>query len=191
MALDTQKDDDMYKVYSVSSKLHRQALNLKNPSPADNEIASLMETLARHAMAVPKYTSSFTITIPPPPPFFNPILQQATPTPTLTTSEATTSFPLLSDFSSVFRFNDRVTNLEKNLSEIKQLETALLFSLELTKIMIGTRWKEGTSHSDKAGLQKRKLYDALVESYNTDKDLFDSYGNVFSLKRSRDEKDKD
>ncbi|GKD16490.1 hypothetical protein Tco_1205648 [Tanacetum coccineum] len=38
---------------------------------------------------------------------------------------------------------------------------------------------------------KKKLYDALVESYNTDKDLFDSYGEVFSLKRSRDEKDKD
>ncbi|GKB04008.1 hypothetical protein Tco_0832151, partial [Tanacetum coccineum] len=35
------------------------------------------------------------------------------------------------------------------------------------------------------------LYDALVESYNTDQDLFDSYGEVFSLKRSRDEKDKD
>ncbi|GKB35479.1 hypothetical protein Tco_0880421 [Tanacetum coccineum] len=33
--------------------------------------------------------------------------------------------------------------------------------------------------------------EALVESYNTDKDLFDSYGEVFSLKRSRDDYDKD
>ncbi|GJZ64310.1 hypothetical protein Tco_0620731 [Tanacetum coccineum] len=33
---------------------------------------------------------------------------------------------------------------------------------------------------------KRELYDALVKSYNTDKDLFESYGNVFTLKRSRD-----
>ncbi|GJV28639.1 retrovirus-related pol polyprotein from transposon TNT 1-94 [Tanacetum coccineum] len=38
---------------------------------------------------------------------------------------------------------------------------------------------------------KKKLYDALVESYNTNKDLFDSYGKVFSLKRTKDEKDKD
>ncbi|GKA86199.1 hypothetical protein Tco_0807910 [Tanacetum coccineum] len=38
---------------------------------------------------------------------------------------------------------------------------------------------------------KRELYDALVKSYNTDKDLFESYGDVFTLKRSRDEKDKD
>ncbi|GJR55303.1 hypothetical protein Tco_1405824 [Tanacetum coccineum] len=122
LALDTQKDDEHVQSYSVSSKFTSKLLNLKNPSPADNEIASLMETLARHAMAVPKYTSSFTIIIPPPPPFFNPLLQQATPTPTLTTSEATTSFPSLSDFSSVFRFNDKVTNLEKNLSEIKQVD---------------------------------------------------------------------
>ncbi|GKD16489.1 hypothetical protein Tco_1205647, partial [Tanacetum coccineum] len=44
------------------------------------------------------------------------------PTPTPTTSEAITSFPSLLDFSSVFRFNDRVTNLEKDLSEIKQVD---------------------------------------------------------------------
>ncbi|GKB05106.1 hypothetical protein Tco_0833301 [Tanacetum coccineum] len=36
--------------------------------------------------------------------------------------QATTSFPSLPDFSSVFKFNDRVTNLEKNLSEIKQVD---------------------------------------------------------------------
>ncbi|GKE07001.1 hypothetical protein Tco_1399019 [Tanacetum coccineum] len=34
----------------------------------------------------------------------------------------TTSFPSLLDFSSVFKFNDRVTNLEKDLSEIKQVD---------------------------------------------------------------------
>ncbi|GKD24869.1 hypothetical protein Tco_1231083, partial [Tanacetum coccineum] len=62
-------------------------LNLENPSPADNEIASLMETSARHATTVPKNTSGFTTTIPLPPPF-----------------------------------NDRVTNLEKDLSEIKQVD---------------------------------------------------------------------
>ncbi|GJU07061.1 hypothetical protein Tco_1123491 [Tanacetum coccineum] len=38
---------------------------------------------------------------------------------------------------------------------------------------------------------KRELYDALVKSYNTEKDLFDTYGEVFTLKRSRDEKYKD
>nr|GFB74054.1 hypothetical protein [Tanacetum cinerariifolium] len=38
---------------------------------------------------------------------------------------------------------------------------------------------------------KREIYDALVKSYNTDKDIFESYGEVLSLKRSRDDRDKD
>ncbi|GKF52458.1 hypothetical protein Tco_0159368, partial [Tanacetum coccineum] len=36
-----------------------------------------------------------------------------------------------------------------------------------------------------------ELYDALVKSYQTDKDIFDTYGKVFTLKRSRDDRDKD
>ncbi|GJS45608.1 hypothetical protein Tco_0595729, partial [Tanacetum coccineum] len=34
-------------------------------------------------------------------------------------------------------------------------------------------------------------YDGLVKSYNLDKDLFSSYGNVYSLKRDREDEDKD
>ncbi|GKA00161.1 hypothetical protein Tco_0672711 [Tanacetum coccineum] len=117
---DTQKADEPVQSSSVSSDFTSKLLNLENPSPADNEIASLMETSTRHATGVPEITSSFTTTIPPPPLFFNPLPQQATPTPTPTTSEATTSFTSLLDFSSVFKFNDRVTNLEKDLSKIKQ-----------------------------------------------------------------------
>ncbi|GJT29773.1 hypothetical protein Tco_0910048 [Tanacetum coccineum] len=295
--LNTQKVDKPVQSSSVSSDLTSKLLNLENPSPAHNKIASLLDTTAHHATTVPGITSSFTTTIPPPPPFFNPLLQQATPTPTPTTSEATTSFPSLLDFSSVFRFNDRVTNLEKDLSEIKQVDqyaqalssipaivdrymdnklgeainkaiqahnldcrqeaqdeknayielvdtsmralikeevntqlpqilpqavsdfanpvieknvtesveaavltrsssqptstyeaAASLSEFELTKILIDKM--EKNKSYDKADY-KKKLYDALVESYNTDKDLFDSYGEVFSLKRSRDERDKD
>ncbi|GJV12689.1 hypothetical protein Tco_1354230 [Tanacetum coccineum] len=36
-----------------------------------------------------------------------------------------------------------------------------------------------------------ELYDALVKSYQTDKDIFDTYGEVFTLKMSPDDKDKD
>ncbi|GKB29695.1 hypothetical protein Tco_0869096, partial [Tanacetum coccineum] len=114
--LDTQKADEPVQSSSVSFDFTSKLLNLENPSPADNEIASLMETSALHARTVLEITSGFTTTIPPPPLFFNPLPQQATPTPTLTTSEATTSFTYLPDFSFVFKFNDRVTNLEKDLS---------------------------------------------------------------------------
>nr|GEV83180.1 retrovirus-related Pol polyprotein from transposon TNT 1-94 [Tanacetum cinerariifolium] len=42
------------------------------------------------------------------------------------------------------------------------------------------------------GAQEHKdLYDALVKSYKLDKDLFESYGKVYSSKRDREDKDKD
>ncbi|GJS00176.1 hypothetical protein Tco_0316684 [Tanacetum coccineum] len=255
--LNTKKAYEHVQISSVSSDFTSKLLNLENPSSADNEIASLMETSARHATVIPEITSGFTKTIPPPPPFYNPLSQQATPT----TSEATISFPYLSDFSSVFKFNDRVTNLEKDMSEIKQVDqqeaqdeknayielvdtsiraiikeevntqlpqilpqtvsnfanlvieknvtesleatvltrsssqlkstyevAASLSKFKLRKILLD-KMEECKSHLRDD--YKKKLYDALVESYNTDKDLFDTYGKVFSLKRSRDDSDKD
>ncbi|GKB71864.1 hypothetical protein Tco_0933276 [Tanacetum coccineum] len=118
------EDDEVIKeLYDdVNVNLGNEDTEMTNADHADNEIASLMETSARHTMTVLENTSGFTTTTPPPPPFFNSLLQQATPTPKPTTSEATTSFPSLSDFSFVFRFNDRVTNMEKDLSEINQVD---------------------------------------------------------------------
>ncbi|GJR00536.1 hypothetical protein Tco_0523520 [Tanacetum coccineum] len=53
---------------SVSSDFTSKLLNHENLSPADNEIASLMETLARQATVIPEITSGFTTTTPPPTP---------------------------------------------------------------------------------------------------------------------------
>nr|GFC78112.1 hypothetical protein [Tanacetum cinerariifolium] len=60
-------------------------------------------------------------TIHPPPPFFNPLQQEATLTPTPTTFKDTTSFTSLLDFAHVFKFKESVTNLEKDMLEIKQV----------------------------------------------------------------------
>nr|GFC50254.1 hypothetical protein [Tanacetum cinerariifolium] len=46
--LETQKTDEPVQSSSVSSEFTSKLLNLENPSPVDNEIASLMETSARH-----------------------------------------------------------------------------------------------------------------------------------------------
>ncbi|GJW59736.1 hypothetical protein Tco_0109071 [Tanacetum coccineum] len=97
-------------------------LNLDNPSPTDNVIAFLMDTSTHPATSIPEITSSFTIANPPPPLFFNPLSQQATPTLTPMASETTTSLPILPDFTYVFKFNERVLNLEKDLSEMKQVD---------------------------------------------------------------------
>ncbi|GJV88798.1 hypothetical protein Tco_1532736 [Tanacetum coccineum] len=133
---DSQKTKGPMQSSSVSSDFTSKLLNLENISPADNEIASLMDTTIHHEepssqtsslhtvpiTVIPEVTSTFTTTIPPPPPFFNPLQQHATLTPKPTTSEATTSFTKLLDFSSVFKFNERVTNLEHDLSEMKQVD---------------------------------------------------------------------
>nr|GEW77331.1 hypothetical protein [Tanacetum cinerariifolium] len=118
--LDTQKTDEPVQSSFISSDFISKLLNLENLSQADNEIASLMDTTAHHKeprsqtlslytipiMETPKVTSTFTTTIPLPPHFFNPLPQQATPTLTPTTSEATTSFPSLPDFLFVFKSQD-------------------------------------------------------------------------------------
>ncbi|GKD64309.1 hypothetical protein Tco_1306417 [Tanacetum coccineum] len=38
---------------------------------------------------------------------------------------------------------------------------------------------------------QKNLYNALIESYNSNKDIFGSYGDVVPLKRGRDDQDKD
>ncbi|GJS92140.1 hypothetical protein Tco_0774776 [Tanacetum coccineum] len=265
---DTQKIDGPMQSSSVSSDFTEKLLKFENVSPAHNEIASLMNTTVRHeepsgqtsslytvlVTVIPEIMSAFNTTIPPPPPSFNPLLQQATPTPTQTASEVTTSFPTLPDFASVFRFNDRVTNLERDLLEMKQVdqyaqaissipaivdryidnklgegiqqaikshttecrEEALtdkkeyidLIDTSVRAIIKESTYEAAGSLSEfeltnilmdkieehKSYLRadyKRELYDALVKSYNTDKDLFHTYGEVFTLKRSRGDKDKD
>ncbi|GJT76608.1 hypothetical protein Tco_1043333 [Tanacetum coccineum] len=65
---------------------------------------------------------------------------------------------------------------------------ASLSEFELTKILMN-KMEEHKSYL--RAYYKRELYDALVKSYNTDKDLFDTYGEVLTLKRSRDDKYKD
>ncbi|GJR99483.1 hypothetical protein Tco_0315992 [Tanacetum coccineum] len=67
-------------------------------------------------------------------------------------------------------------------------EAASLSEFELTNILLD-KIEESKSHL--RADYKKKLYDALFESYNTDKDIFNTYGEVFTLKRSRDDSEKD
>ncbi|GKG09380.1 hypothetical protein Tco_0338126, partial [Tanacetum coccineum] len=52
--IDTQKTGDQTQSSSVLSDFTSKLLNLDNPSPADNEIASLMVTIAQHATTIPE-----------------------------------------------------------------------------------------------------------------------------------------
>nr|GEV24774.1 hypothetical protein [Tanacetum cinerariifolium] len=66
--------------------------------------------------------------------------------------------------------------------------TALLSKLELKNILID---KMETNELINISDIQRNLYNALVESYNTDKDILSTYGDVVTLKRGRDDQDKD
>nr|GEW24483.1 reverse transcriptase domain-containing protein [Tanacetum cinerariifolium]GEW24498.1 reverse transcriptase domain-containing protein [Tanacetum cinerariifolium] len=65
--------------------------------------------------------------------------------------------------------------------------SATLTEFELKKILID---KMNLSESYLTALEHQECYDGLIKSYNLNKDLFSSY-YVYSLKHSRDDKDKD
>ncbi|GKD61206.1 hypothetical protein Tco_1298715, partial [Tanacetum coccineum] len=65
---------------------------------------------------------------------------------------------------------------------------ASLIEFKLKKILLEKLEK---SKLYQAANDHKNLYDELVKSYQVDKDLFDSYGKAYSLKRSREDKDKD
>ncbi|GJW46643.1 hypothetical protein Tco_0078289 [Tanacetum coccineum] len=85
----TKKTKGTMQSSSVSSNFTEKILNFENVSPADNEIASLIDTIVRHeepssqtsslytilVTVILEIMSAFTTTIPPPPPSFNPLLQ--------------------------------------------------------------------------------------------------------------------
>ncbi|GJV94073.1 hypothetical protein Tco_1541886 [Tanacetum coccineum] len=63
-----------------------------------------------------------------------------------------------------------------------------LSKLELKKILMDKM--EENNSIDRSDVQKN-LYRALLEAYNSDKDLLSSYGEVVTLKRRRDDQDRD
>nr|GEU73754.1 hypothetical protein [Tanacetum cinerariifolium] len=65
---------------------------------------------------------------------------------------------------------------------------ASLSKFELKKILID---KIEANKSINRSDNQKNLYNALVESYNSDKDIITSYGDVVLLKRGRDDQDKD
>ncbi|GKB06282.1 hypothetical protein Tco_0834515 [Tanacetum coccineum] len=62
-----------------------------------------------------------------------------------------------------------------------------LTEFKLKKILIDKMEKSQSNLTNK----HKELYKALVNSYNVDKDLFLVYGKVVSLKKGREDKDKD
>nr|GEW82984.1 hypothetical protein [Tanacetum cinerariifolium] len=78
----------------------------------------------------------------------------------------------------------RSTNQPQTSYEV----AASLSEFKLKKILIG---KIETNKSINISDIQNNHYNALVEAYNLDKDIISSYGDVVTLKRGRDDQDKD
>ncbi|GKC93538.1 hypothetical protein Tco_1158980 [Tanacetum coccineum] len=91
--------------------------------------------------------------------------------------------------STVADSHERVV-LAKSSSQPKSRyeAAASLSEFELKKILLD---KMQDSESYRATLEHKELYESMAKSYKLDKDLFDTYGEAYSLKRDRDEQDKD
>ncbi|GKC91899.1 hypothetical protein Tco_1157341, partial [Tanacetum coccineum] len=142
---DTQKTEGLLQSSSVSSDFANQFLNLDNIPPTDTKVISMMNVKVRHeepitqtppllnihVTVIPETSTVAKSTIPPTILPITPLQQQSTPTPTPapTTATTTTSVPALPYFSSLFRFDQRVSALEKELSQLKQAD----YSAQLLK----------------------------------------------------------
>ncbi|GKD68670.1 hypothetical protein Tco_1322760, partial [Tanacetum coccineum] len=198
IVIEAQKADEPVQSSFVPSDFTSKLLNLENPSPIDNEIASLMETSARHTTAIPEITSRFTITTPPPPPSEE---AQAENQEFLSQVDSTMKTIIKDQVKA--QVSKIMTKIEKYVTESLGAEVmvrstnqpqtsyavaASLSEFELKKILIDKM--EANKLIDKSNIQKN-LYNALVESYNNDNDIMSSYGDVVILKRGRHDQDKD
>nr|GEV16411.1 copia protein [Tanacetum cinerariifolium] len=129
-----------------------------------------------------------TPTLPPPSlPVMSRVQQAPTPTPTTAPS---TSLQDLLNFSSLFGFDHRHKTLEGNFSEFmqtNQFDEAVSSIFGIVDRYIDHRMNEAV----KVAVQLQNLYKALVDAYKCDKIILDTYGDTVTLKRRRDDADKD
>nr|GEW39714.1 hypothetical protein [Tanacetum cinerariifolium] len=121
---------------SASSDFASKFLILDNVPPIVDEVASMMNVKVRyeesstqappllsvHVTAILETSTVPTTMVPPTIQKFTPILQQSTPTPEPTTKPTTTLIRALFDLSSLFGFDNRVSTLENELSQFKQVD---------------------------------------------------------------------
>nr|GFA92153.1 hypothetical protein [Tanacetum cinerariifolium] len=145
-------------------------------------------------------------------PIISQVQQAPAPSPAIAPS---TSLRDLSNFGSLFRFDHQIKTLKANFSEFMQTNqfakavfsilakvlirasnssktsyvvAADLSELELKKILIEKMESNKSIHRSN---QQKSLYKPLVDAYECDKIILDTYGDMVLLKRRHDDEDKD
>ncbi|GKF10336.1 hypothetical protein Tco_0048262, partial [Tanacetum coccineum] len=167
---DTQKTEVPLQIVSMMNVKVRH----EEPSTQTPPLLSIPVTV------IPKTSTATRSTIPQTIPPITPLTQQSipAPTPAPTTATTTTSIPALPDFSSLFGFNQRVSALEKELSQFKQADYSAqllemiksqipaLVDAQLRTILedsIKKSFRSYTTKFEKKDKDKRKRYIDLIE----------------------------
>nr|GEW52646.1 hypothetical protein [Tanacetum cinerariifolium] len=143
-------------------KSYDQFLNLNNVPPVDNEVISMMNAKVRHE-------------------------EPSTQTPSFLT------IPVTKAQGEKKRYIDLIEKSVKDIikDEVKSQLSHILpkeVSDYTTPILLDKMHK---SKSYRGAQEHKELYDGLVKYYKLDKDLFESYGKAYSLKRDLEDKDND
>nr|GEU33278.1 hypothetical protein [Tanacetum cinerariifolium] len=203
----------------VSSDFTRKFLNLEKPYLEDNEIASLMETSTPHATAILEITSDFTTTTPPPPSVsaLESELFELKETNQFTKAVSLISGIVDKYLASKMKeavnvvvqlqtnklreeaqaeyqdFLNQVDSTMKKIIKDQDKEQVSKMMPKIEKYVTETLGAEvlvrKTNQPQTAYV--KNLYNALVETYNSDKYIITSYGDVVLLKRERDDQNKD
>ncbi|GJZ86326.1 hypothetical protein Tco_0657936 [Tanacetum coccineum] len=188
----SQKTKSLKQSSFVSSDFASKFLILDNVPPVVDEVASMMNVKNRQEessaqapslftmpeTAIPETSIAHDTTVPPTISMITPLPQLTTLYHAPTTVPTTTSIPVIHDFSSLFGFNQRVSTLETELSQLKQADHSaqllesvksrlptMVDDLLSTRIRYDTRTslKSYTKEFEKKAQEERKLYIDVVE----------------------------
>ncbi|GJV14303.1 hypothetical protein Tco_1359626, partial [Tanacetum coccineum] len=169
---------------SVSSGFVSNMLNPNQDTGVDDifrqhtEATSLIDT---HVTAIvePSFTR---------PPTPHPIVIQPQQLPIMTPATTTSSLlENLPNFASLFGFDHRLKALEDNFSEFRQTNQYA----DALSLIPGTVIYIPANRCRKQSDTQRQLNQSLVDSYEADKILLDTYGDKVTIKRPRDGADDD
>ncbi|GKA36752.1 hypothetical protein Tco_0723317 [Tanacetum coccineum] len=136
-------------------------------------------------------TPSFDTTIPQLPIPIIQSQQQTHDSTTTTTTIPTTTFPEIPNFASLFGFERRIdSNIKAIIKDHVKAQVSKIMP-KVEKYVTESLEAEVLARSSNQPQTSYNLYNTWIDSYNSDKDLFASYGDVVTLKRGRDDQDKD
>nr|GEV28562.1 retrovirus-related Pol polyprotein from transposon TNT 1-94 [Tanacetum cinerariifolium] len=185
--------DGQHQSSSVSSQFMTSMLN---PTP-DAGIESIFETTSQMDVQTPTSVAPLPVSAPTLTPSTIATINTTQQAPTPPTTASSTLLQDLPNFSSLFRFDHRLKTLEANFSKFMQTNQFVGATIdeymqkiikeqvkEQVKILIEKM--EGNKSIHRSN-EQRNLYKALVEAYESDTIILDTYGDTVTLKKCRND----